>query len=162
MRGYIYILHSNERPDVLKIGKTTKSPEIRCQEHNDEWYLSINSWSVVKWFWVEDCDLVERTILKSLKKFNLGAKKHREAFRISVDVGIELSERICSASPAKSDKPQKRKPRKSRELEDLAYRHVSSDGPYKEKILEMHKCLDHKDFIKWLDNIKFYIVSGDN
>jgi hypothetical protein len=153
MRGYIYILHSIERPGIVKVGRTTTLPKSRCKDLNKEWYLSINTWEIHAWFWVENCIKAERDVHKALRRFNLKAKKHREAFKISPGVASDISERICAAYPAKSQNKLFKLKKKQRHLENIAANHVKKEGPYKDKILSMYKDLNTKDFYHWMEEV---------
>lgn len=154
MRGFIYILHSNERPGIVKIGKTTKSPKIRCNEHNRDWYLSINSWEVRFWRWIENCNVAETEIHKLFVKHNLGARGHREAFRVDVRVAEETAIRVCDKYPAKGDEPTAPILRKKKTLDRIAYAHIARNGMLTEKIIEYKKIMSELDFYKWLMEIK--------
>jgi hypothetical protein len=157
MRGYVYVLKSPERPSVVKIGKTTKSPFIRCTEHNRNWYLSLNTWEVHFWRWVENCGAAEAGIHRLFIAHNLGAKGHREAFRIDLAVAMETVVRVCDAYPAKSDHQIDPIMKRRAVLDRAAYRHIQKRGPLSEKIVSNWQLLSETDFYKWLNEIKEHI-----
>ena len=159
MRGYIYILCTDDRPETVKIGKTTRHPDKRCAEHNKEWYLSINTWTVSFWCWVENCDKAEREIHILLEKYNLGAKRHREAFKIDIVTARDIALRVCDRYPAKSNKKTDPILRKKKELDNIAYIHIISKGILSETIIENKKTMKEVDYYKWLSIASEYIVA---
>ena len=159
MRGYIYILYTHERPGAVKIGKTTTHPDKRCFEHNKDWYLSINSWKVCFWRWVENCDKAEREILSLLKRHNLGAKLHREAFKLDIETAKDIAVRVCDRYPAKSDKKTDPVMKKKKTLDLLAYKHVNSSGRFANQIIENKVSMLEEDYYKWLSTVSQYMVA---
>lgn len=154
MRGYIYILATSERPGVVKIGKTTVLPGKRCNQINEQWYLSLNTWEVQFWRWVENCSKAESEIHRLFSNLNLGAKKHREAFRVDIITAKETVERVCDKYPAKSDKPVSRAYRQKKKLDRLAYDHIQKSGPLAPRILENKSLLRDEEFYGWLYEIR--------
>jgi hypothetical protein len=159
MRGYIYLLISHERSAIVKIGRTTQSPAIRCKELNKDWYLSLNTWEVHYWRWVENCFLAEARIHKLLAKHRLEAKSYREAFRISLPIAMETVVRICDAYPPKSNAQFDPILKKRAFLDKIAYTYISKKGPLSEKIIGNKIILNEVDFYKWLQTIKAHIES---
>jgi hypothetical protein len=157
MRGYVYVLNSLERPDIVKIGKTTKSPTLRCAEHNRNWYLSLNTWEVNYWRWVENCGAAETSIHRLFAVHNLRAKGFREAFRVDLIIAMETVVRVCDAYPAKSDRPIDPIFKKRSALDRLAYNHIQKDGPLTQIIILNKKRLSEIDFYKWLNEVKNHI-----
>lgn len=157
MRGYIYILHSPERPGIVKIGKTTKSPKIRCGEHNRNWYLSINTWDIAFWRWVENCCAAEIEIFQLISKYNLGAKSHREAFRIDISLAKKAAIMICDRYPASDDKPLDPIFKKRRTLDNAAYNHIKKQKPLAETIIKNKQIMAETDFYKWLYEIRNFL-----
>lgn len=157
MRGYIYILRTNDRPGTVKIGKTTRHPDKRCSEHNKDWYLSVNSWEVSFWRWVENCHKVEGELLSLLKRHNLGAKLHREAFQIDPETARDITIRICDKYPPKSDNKADPVMKKKKNLDDVAYKHIRENGRFAKQIIERHKIMKEEDYYKWLLEVSVYI-----
>jgi hypothetical protein len=157
MRGYIYILRTSERPGVVKIGKTTVLPKTRCQQINQGWYLSLNTWEVAFWRWVEDCNIAEKEIHRLIAVHNLGAKSHREAFRVNLETAKDIAKRVCARYPAKSDKRPDPILNKKKSLDESAYRHIQKNGPLSEKIIQQKKLLNEADFYKWLSEILYLL-----
>ncbi len=157
MRGYIYILRSDDRPGTVKIGKTTKHPDRRCIEHNADWYLSINSWEICFWRWVENCHKAEREIHSLLKGYNLGAKRHREAFKIDPKTARDITIRVCDRYPPKSDKRTDPIMKKRKKLDELAFKHIQRRGRFSDQIIENKKYLKEEDYYKWLQTVSEYI-----
>ena len=154
MRGYIYVLVSSERPSIVKIGRTEKSPAIRCKEHNIDCYLSINTWEVKDWRWVENCRLAESKIHKLLEKYRLEVKLHREAFRVSVPVAMDVVIRVCDLYPPKSNTPINPIIKKKNKLDKMAYKHIKNNGPLSSYLLKNKEIMTDNDFYSWLDVIK--------
>lgn len=157
MRGYIYALHSAERPEIIKIGRTVKKPEVRCSEHNANWYLSINTWKVVFWRWVENCVKAESEIHQHLKPHNLKAKSHKEAFRIDLYVARDIMVRVCDNYPSKEDKPQEPVLRKRKSLDMLIYKHIRNNGPLSEALIRNKQILKDSDFYGWVNEVKLFL-----
>ncbi len=154
MRGYIYILTSEERPGVVKIGKTTVHPQNRCNRHNQDWYLSINSWLVQHWLWVENCTKAESEIHKILSSYNLGARLHKEAYKVSFALAKETVERVCSKYPAKSDQRDAPVMRKKKKLYRLIFSHIKKNGSISEHIINNKKIMTDEDFYNWISQIE--------
>ena len=159
MRGYIYVLISQERPSVVKIGRTAKSPAIRCKEHNINCYLSLNTWEVHYWRWVENCIASEAKIHKLLDKHRLEVKLHREAFRISLPVAMDVVIRVCDLYPAKSDQQIKTSVKKKSKLDAIAYEHIKNNGPLTNFIINNKQIMNEDDFYGWLDVIKLNLYT---
>jgi hypothetical protein len=157
MRGYIYILRTDDRLGTVKIGKTTTHPDKRCSEHNKDWYLSINSWEVSFWRWVENCHKAERELLSQLKRHNLGAKRHREAFKVDPETARDIAVRVCDKYPPKSDKKTDPVMKKKKTLDQIAYNHIQSKGRFSEQIIENQKSMQEEDYYKWLMAVSPYI-----
>ena len=157
MRGFIYILRTIDRPGVVKVGKTTIHPKKRCAEHNKDWYLSINSWEVSFWRWVENCHAAERELLKLLKPHNLGAKLHREAFKIDTSTVRETATRVCDKYPPKSDKKTDPIMKKQKVLDQLAFKHIQVNGLFSGQIIENKKNMQQEDYYNWLMLVSKYI-----
>jgi len=157
MRGYIYILRTEDRPKIIKVGKTTKHPNKRCNQHNKDWYLSINTWEVCFWRWVENCHKAEKEILTLLKAHNLKAKHHREAFNIDSITAKDIAIRVCDKYPPKSDKKTDPIIRKKKRLDQLAYLHISTNGKFSEQIISNHNQLAEEDYYNWLYTVSPYL-----
>lgn len=157
MRGYIYILKSQEAPNFLKIGKTIKSPSIRCKEINHIRYLSLATWEVSYWRWTENCNIAEYKIHKQLANYNVRAKNHREVFWVSLDLAIEVVSLVCDGHPPKEDVALDRVFRVRKSLDNLAYAHIRKGGPLSEKIIEYKKILDDADFYRWMREIRYLL-----
>ena len=150
-------MRTEERPGTVKIGKTTKHPGIRCADHNKDWYLSINSWEVSFWRWVENCHKAEREILELLKKYNLGAKLHREAFKIDHATARDIAVRVCDKYPPKSDKKIDPAMKKKKKLDQIAYSHIQLNGRFSNQIIENQKIMQEEDYYKCLLIVSEYI-----
>ena len=156
-RGYIYVLSTDERPQIVKIGKTTQWPDKRLEEINSDWYLSINTWKLAHWRFVENCDKAERLIHKQISAHRLPAKNHREVFRISVQFGREIVDRICERYPASSDELPVKKPRNWKTLDSLAYEHIKQHGAFAQQIQDYKVKLSDGDFYRWLKEVQRYL-----
>ena len=94
--GSIYILLNASMPKLLKIGKTTKSPEERAAE------LSVGTgvptpYLVAHYVLVDDCDLAEREVHKRLEAYRINDK--REFFSVPLRIALKLLSEFESASP---------------------------------------------------------------
>jgi hypothetical protein len=157
MRGYIYLLITPERPSIVKIGKTTKHPRQRCNRHNRDWYLSINTWEVAHWQWVENCHRAEVDVHRMLDRHNLGAKFHREAFRINIDVAKDIVGRVCERYPPKSDNKPSPVMRRKKALDEAVYQHIRRQGDFSELIFRNQSLLDEEQFYEWVAIIEEYL-----
>jgi hypothetical protein len=77
--GFIYILSSPELPNMLKIGQTTRTPEVRTKEINSATGVII-PWGVRYAWRVSDPEGAERAIQKLLDRFRI--RNDREAFQM--------------------------------------------------------------------------------
>lgn len=93
-RGYIYILiNPSLQKNMLKIGKTTRTPEDRVKE------LSASSGVATPFYIayeleVENCDEVERMIHQNLDKYRY--MQNREFFQLSLKKAITMISEIAS------------------------------------------------------------------
>ena len=100
--GSIYILLNASMPKLLKIGKTTKSPEDRAAE------LSVSTgvptpYHVAHYVLVDDCDLVEREVHKRLEAYRINDR--REFFSVPLRTALMLLSEFESASPDAAPPP---------------------------------------------------------
>jgi len=91
--GYIYVLVNSSFGDMLKIGKTSRSPEERAAE------LSGNSGMPTEFIvaysaQVSDCDEVEKLVHERLKEFRLNSG--REFFRTPLRHAVQVISEIAS------------------------------------------------------------------
>jgi hypothetical protein len=157
MRGYIYILKSQEIPNYLKIGKTIKSPTIRCKEINRIRYLSLATWEVSYWRWTENCNIAECVIHNRLRKYNVRAKNYREVFWVDLDLAVDVVSVVCDIYPPKEDIALDRVFRIRKTLDKLAYLHIRNKGPLSDKIIEYKKILGEVDFYRWMKEIRYLL-----
>jgi hypothetical protein len=90
MKGYVYIL-SNDSNDLLKIGKTSKHPEIRADQ------LSKSTASIglfnVEWFKaVDDIDIAEQILHYIFREYR--TKSNKEFFKLSIELAKVSSDKI--------------------------------------------------------------------
>jgi len=77
-KGYVYIL-KNDHLDYVKIGKTTRNPEVRANELSN---TSVpGEFNVIFSVFVEDCDDIEKRVHEDLADHRVD--KRREFFKIS-------------------------------------------------------------------------------
>jgi len=92
--GWIYILRNPSlKKDLIKIGKTNRSPEERAKE------LSTHSgvpmpYEVSYKIKVRDCDRAESRIHKELKR--LGYHHTKEFFHIAIEKAVEVAKECCT------------------------------------------------------------------
>lgn len=78
-RGFVYILSNPFMPDVVKIGKTTRSVEQRA---NELFQTGLPApFTVENYFYSPDCDELEAVSHRALSKFRVSDA--REFFKIS-------------------------------------------------------------------------------
>ena len=78
-KGYVYILINPSFAGFVKIGKTTKNPEVRAREVSSG--TGVPAPYAVAWdILVDDCDQVERVIHQQLAPAR--ARKDREFFAL--------------------------------------------------------------------------------
>jgi hypothetical protein len=93
--GYIYVLRNDAFPHLLKIGKTTRSPEQRAAELTSSGvplpFRVVFSWEV------RDVHLAERHVHQSLSHFRVN--NDREFFAISPEDAERLIRAVLGCSP---------------------------------------------------------------
>lgn len=99
-KGYIYILVNPAFPRYVKIGKTTKNPEVRAKKISSGTGMPAQyevAWDV----FVKDCDQVERIVHKKLD--DIRVKKDREFFAIQLKDAISLLSEIVAPFTCKEE-----------------------------------------------------------
>lgn len=85
-KGYVYILKNPSMPGILKIGKTTRSVEQRC---NELWQTGVPTpFEIVAAYLSPDCDELERAIHDCMP--DLRVSDSREFFRVDESVVSEI------------------------------------------------------------------------
>ena len=84
--GYIYILQNPSFPDLLKIGKTTRTPTERAKEVSRGTGIP-TKFNVVFDIFTPDCDISEKEVHKRLKEYRVATD--REFFKLPIDVAKE-------------------------------------------------------------------------
>src|SRR5688500_16817507 len=79
-RGYIYVLANPEFPHLLKIGKTTRTPQERAQELSATTGVPAR-FEVVYYVEASDCDRTERLVHRGFAEYRY--TDDREFFRVS-------------------------------------------------------------------------------
>lgn len=92
MNGFVYLLINPSFPDVLKIGKTSRDVEKRVQELSSATGVP-TPFILVYSIYVNDCDLVEKSIHAELEQMNLRNTKNREFFNLDIPQAIHLLQR---------------------------------------------------------------------
>ena len=86
-KGYVYVLSNPSYPsNLLKIGKTTKTPEQRAKELSSTGVPT--PFTVDLWTEVEDCHIVERDIHTTLSEYRKTLRK--EFFTITIKLFLEF------------------------------------------------------------------------
>lgn len=80
-KQYIYIFSNSQYPEIVKVGKTTKHPEIRAKELSSQ-TGSVGKWQAEWYMVVPDAEIAEKTAHYLLKEFREDPKK--EFFKISI------------------------------------------------------------------------------
>ena len=99
-KGYVYILINPSMPNLLKIGKSTRSPETRALELSQATGVPY-SFQVVYQALVDNCDVAEKEIHESLSAYR--TKKNREFFRIPLNQAIDLIRKVIADKGLKSN-----------------------------------------------------------
>ena len=85
--GYIYILQNPSFPeDLLKIGKTTRTPKERAEEVSKGTGIP-TKFNVVFDIFTPDCDISEKEVHEKLKKYRVTT--NREFFKLDIDIAKE-------------------------------------------------------------------------
>ncbi len=91
-KGFIYILINPAMPGLLKIGKTSGSPENRAAKLSA--VTGLPTPFVVACDWItSDCDAAELEVHARLETSRYG--KDREFFRLSLKEAIKIVSKIC-------------------------------------------------------------------
>ena len=77
-KQHIYIFSNSQHPEIVKVGKTTKHPEIRAKELSGTG--TVGKWQVEWYMVVPDAEIAEKTAHYLLKEFRGEPKK--EFFKI--------------------------------------------------------------------------------
>lgn len=92
-KGYVYILINISMPGLVKVGKSTRSPEIRAAELSQASGVP-HSFQIVYQTLVDNCDLAEREVHRFLNPFR--ENSNREFFRIPVNRAIDVLRKVIS------------------------------------------------------------------
>ena len=95
MSGYVYIMKSEQRPDICKVGRTSNTPSHRCSQLNSGEYLSVTDWKVAHSRKVQDSVSAEKKAHDRLSYSRLNLKKHREAFKVDLSEAIKAVDSVC-------------------------------------------------------------------
>lgn len=85
-KGYVYILINPAFPRYLKIGKTTREPEVRAKELSSGTETP-GKFEVAFDEFVDNCDLVEQLTHEKLSKYRIS--KDREFFSVNYRLAVE-------------------------------------------------------------------------
>jgi|GEM_PF-4954488 len=100
-KGFVYILVNPAFPGFLKVGKTTKTPEIRARELSSG--SGVPAPYAVAWDeLVTDCDYVEKVIHQQLA--HTRSRKDREFFSIPLKTAIAIVTKIVTPFSCETDK----------------------------------------------------------
>lgn len=89
MRGFVYLLLNPAFPNMVKIGKTTKDPEVRVKELSRATGVP-TPFKLIYQIFVSNCDVVEKEIHFELQNKGLRNTTNREFFNIEPFNAIEL------------------------------------------------------------------------
>ena len=84
--GYIYILQNPSFPNLLKIGKTTRTPTERASELSSSSGIP-TKFNVVFDIFTTNCDTGEKEVHEKLKEYR--AASNREFFELTIDMAKE-------------------------------------------------------------------------
>ncbi|MCH6234501.1 GIY-YIG nuclease family protein [Cognataquiflexum rubidum] len=90
-KGYVYILINISMPGLVKVGKSTRSPEIRAAELSQASGVP-HSFQIVYQTLVDNCDLAEKEVHKFLNPYR--ENNNREFFRIPVNRAIDVLRKV--------------------------------------------------------------------
>jgi hypothetical protein len=93
--GWIYILSTREHKDLLKIGMTTRTVEMRAHEINNATGVAI-PFGVRRCWRVSDPDRAEKTVHAALYDYRV--RTDREFFRVDFVVAARLSQEAITGS----------------------------------------------------------------
>jgi hypothetical protein len=92
-KGYVYIIINISMPGLVKVGKSTRSPEIRATELSQASGVP-HSFQIVYQTLVDNCDLAEKEVHRFLNAFR--ENSNREFFRIPVNRAIDVLRKVIS------------------------------------------------------------------
>jgi hypothetical protein len=93
-RGVIYVLANRYMPGLLKIGQTTRDPEVRAREISRSTGVP-DDFEIIFDEIVSDVDGAESAIHAQLAKHRVN--KLREFFQVDFRTGIKVVRRVCEA-----------------------------------------------------------------
>lgn len=94
-RGYVYIMQNKAFPDLLKIGKTTRSPNVRAAELSS---TGVPHPFEVLFAWkVADCHSAEAKVHRKLK--HARSNVNREFFAVTPTEAEQVITRLLGTSP---------------------------------------------------------------
>lgn len=97
-KGYVYILINISMPGLIKVGKSTRSPEIRASELSQASGVP-QSFQIVYQTLVDNCDLAEKEVHKFLSPFR--ENSNREFFRIPLNRAIDVLRKVIAENNLK-------------------------------------------------------------
>lgn len=91
--SYIYVLTNPTMNDIVKIGKTTRTPEDRARELSRGTGVPVD-FQVAYEHSVQDCDLVEKMIHRKLAQYRVS--NNREFFQLSLKDAIDAVRSVAA------------------------------------------------------------------
>jgi len=101
-RGYIYVLANSAMPDLVKVGKTTRSPAERAAELSKVTGVP-TPFIVVYEQLVDDCTAAEQFVHTMLQQKGYRESDNREFFRAPVSEVIQIIIKMPNAQSSNSD-----------------------------------------------------------
>lgn len=96
--GYIYVLVNSSLPDLVKVGKTTRSPAERAQELSKS--TGVPTQFVVAFEeYFDDCDNAEDAVHSELEARGFRQSKNREFFRAKPNEVMRVILKVASRNP---------------------------------------------------------------
>lgn len=90
--GYVYVLFNRSMRDLVKVGKTTRSPEERAQELSRVTAVPTPFYVAFECH-VRDCEAAERAVHEELASFRV--RDDREFFRVDLGHAIRVVEMLA-------------------------------------------------------------------
>lgn len=88
-KQYVYIFKNSSNPEIIKIGKTDKHPEIRAEQLNRQTGV-IGKYEVLWSKEVKNNDIAEKILHFCFEDYRV----EKEYFKINITLAIEISETV--------------------------------------------------------------------
>lgn len=145
MSQYIYILLNPAHKSLLKIGRTSRTPDERAQELSKATGVP-SPFFVAYESLVSDSNLAEKLIHQELSSQGYRLNPSREFFEVPLKVAVSVVDRICQSLPSGNDllddEAEFEENGSDRDYLALGLDHMTGTGTVLQDYIEARKCFE--------------------